>query len=815
MATPLQQQALNRKFIYFGVIIVLFTISVIHSRWVLKPQAYRLQLAEESRGDVELTSSAVRLTLTGSRGLAVTMLWYTAMDKQKRGEYHELELLVKSITKLQPYFITPWLYQSWNISFNVAVECDKPRDKYYYISRGLEMLAEGERRNRGAGKEEGGPTDPDRVVFPGHPELRHYMGFFYQLKIGTSDERLTMRSLIELSCIDPIERDSDVNEFWKKEPGKRVVNLEKFQAFCAKNPRLVRRLREQLKYTTPERIVKFLDDHKEIPSRFKPIDKARQVTQSELKPIMEQFPILPLPEADDWPDPRNRQLSEREAVDVYLLCRTWYEFAQLPLPPAQANATPQTQEYDKVKYRVPRHMVTQLFRGYPARAQVYIAETLEAEGFFDNDGWEIKDWFTKPVNVGQAAKYHSRLAWDKGYKYYEKYGIENGIYLPAQKVRELEEQAKLCQKPTSEGGLGLRPGEGPPQATPAAWREDKEKAKSLEAHSTLYYSDFFRRLANFNAFFYQAEAERDEVTTAARKALFQAELKRKTDAPSELLLAYYDKAWTLYIHACLKYPRFAQVSSMQEDLYEIHQRYLELGQKVHRDAFSKRAVLAAKVGFYPYPLNAQLEPTTEQVDAAVAQLAFWPTSNVPSVQAASRTTRPGGVLRRSDGQGAQGGFSLPVDARGGPGDEHERRVGRHLSGPGVLPHEPGGRLPGDQAVGPDHGDDLHRQPRVGDRAGARLKNWRRHLHHGRAQPQGDQRRLEDHRHRRRHLQRGRCAEGPRRLFARRNLDDALATLDHDRHAPHHRQPLGAGSLITLTSPQCKQGFQLILACTAG
>ena len=159
-------------------------MSLIHRQIFLEPQAYRLQLREESRGEVELTSSAVRLMLTGSRGMAVTFLWYTAMDKQKRGEYHELELLVKSITKLQPYFITPWLYQSWNISFNVAVECDRPRDKYYYISRGLKLLAEGERRNRGAGKDSGN-ADPGRIVFPGNPEMRHYMGFFYQLKIGT------------------------------------------------------------------------------------------------------------------------------------------------------------------------------------------------------------------------------------------------------------------------------------------------------------------------------------------------------------------------------------------------------------------------------------------------------------------------------------------------------------------------------------------------------------------------------------------------------------------------------------------------------
>src|SRR6516225_9998871 len=225
MANPLLQKARQRKMIYFGAIVVLFTLSLIHREFYIKAQATRLQLRETARGEVELTSSAVRLLMTGSRGVAVTMLWYTAMEKQKRNEWNELELVVKSITKLQPYFITPWLYQSWNISFNVAVECDRPRDKYYYISRGLELLAEGERRNSGTG-DLGPAGDPDRIVIPGNPELRQFMGFIYQLKIGNSDEHLTMRSLLEMSCIDPVERNPD-----------RLKDPKELAQFCQKYPR--------------------------------------------------------------------------------------------------------------------------------------------------------------------------------------------------------------------------------------------------------------------------------------------------------------------------------------------------------------------------------------------------------------------------------------------------------------------------------------------------------------------------------------------------------------------------------------------------
>src|SRR6516165_10417676 len=184
MANPFQQQARLRKVVYTALILVLFTASLMFRRFIVESQAEAMQLREASRGEVELTSSAVRLTLTGSRGLAVTLLWKAAMKEQEKHKWNEVELLVSSITKLQPYFITPWLFQSWNLAFNVSVECDRPRDKYYYISRGLELLAEGERRNQGTA--EYAAAHPGTPVFPGNPEMRHYMGFYFQLKVGAS-----------------------------------------------------------------------------------------------------------------------------------------------------------------------------------------------------------------------------------------------------------------------------------------------------------------------------------------------------------------------------------------------------------------------------------------------------------------------------------------------------------------------------------------------------------------------------------------------------------------------------------------------------
>ena len=84
MASPYQQQVFQRKLLYIGLILVLFTASLVWRRGVIDDLAGRLAIREESRGDVEVTGAAVRLSLTGLRGLATCVLWNTAIEKQKK-----------------------------------------------------------------------------------------------------------------------------------------------------------------------------------------------------------------------------------------------------------------------------------------------------------------------------------------------------------------------------------------------------------------------------------------------------------------------------------------------------------------------------------------------------------------------------------------------------------------------------------------------------------------------------------------------------------------------------------------------------------
>ena len=102
MATPHQKQAQQRKVLYLALILLLFTGAYFLRAGVINKQAADLAIREQSRGEVELLGSAVRLGLTGSRGLVTCMLWNSAFEAQKKNQWNELELTVRALTRLPP-----------------------------------------------------------------------------------------------------------------------------------------------------------------------------------------------------------------------------------------------------------------------------------------------------------------------------------------------------------------------------------------------------------------------------------------------------------------------------------------------------------------------------------------------------------------------------------------------------------------------------------------------------------------------------------------------------------------------------------------
>ena len=347
---PLQKAAVRRKIYYFAAILVLFTVSMLWrgiipmplsdlaraptnsaqkgANWLASKnvlnQSYALDLRELEQGEPEIAGEGARLALTGSRGFAVAYLWHSAIEAQKRNDFHKMEKRIDAVTRLQPHFITPWIFQSWNIAYNVSVEMHGSGDMYFYIARGIELLAEGERRNSHTVKD---PVVGDRKI--GSPDIRYQIAFYYQNKFGVSDTVEVLRCLFQLSCMPLDERNPD--DLIDKETGQ--VDLRKFQTFCEKYPHLVRRLRgedrlaagadartqqrvqEALKCPRPTDIVQFLRDNRDIPTRYK---SARELADAD-----KQFPHC-----------RRRSGSEpiREARPATTSARSW--------PPGRGSRTP-------------------------------------------------------------------------------------------------------------------------------------------------------------------------------------------------------------------------------------------------------------------------------------------------------------------------------------------------------------------------------------------------------------------------------------------------------------------------------------------
>ncbi len=63
------------------------------------------------------------VALGGFRGLIANALWLRMNQLQEDGKYFEMVQLADWITKLQPRFTSVWVFQAWNMAYNISVKC--------------------------------------------------------------------------------------------------------------------------------------------------------------------------------------------------------------------------------------------------------------------------------------------------------------------------------------------------------------------------------------------------------------------------------------------------------------------------------------------------------------------------------------------------------------------------------------------------------------------------------------------------------------------------------------------------------------------
>lgn len=618
MANPLQQAVVRRKVIYIGIIIGLFTVSLFWrgkfslpfsnparaadqaqtglnriadriARQTIGSQAQRLELRELDQGDPEVAASAARLSLVGSRGFVVTFLWKAAIDKQARNEWHEFEFLVRLVTRLQPNFITPWIFQSWNIAYNVSVENDKLGDMYYYIARGIDLLAQGDRLNT---KVYTAPSGETRAI--GSPDMRYQIGFYYQNKFGVSDKVQTLRSLAQLSVIKPGERNADILRRPEPRPDPAapdkliVTPWAKHQPwvdFCKANPQLLWRLRNKLNLSNPEQIVNFLKDNEKVPTRY--------LLSGELAPANEQFPAFPPTFNRDDYDATSKRIPD-DTYDPFLAARGWFNYAMEVVPPPKTGpkgtgfegrpipwSTPEPKvDFNQFLYRLPRSPAYVIFSQYPARSQTYLAERLGKEGWFDEtsswapDTWANPDdyWLKVDDNdpdVALVTPASSRNAYQLAYTLWQEHGEKLALDLSETELLNL---SQLGQR------VPGQPGSLPGDFTAEQMETYGITEANIIARKALVYYGQNRSMTNFPYFLASTQAEQADVTIAARKLLWNAELSAQYGR-NTLAIRDYVAGLAKWREALLAYPQFhrpEKSDTTEEQTYEFEVELIDL-----------------------------------------------------------------------------------------------------------------------------------------------------------------------------------------------------------------------------------------------
>jgi len=115
------------------------------------------------------------VALGGFRGLIANALWIRASELQDDDKFFEMAQLADWITKLEPHFAQVWIYQAWNLAYNISVRFKDFSDRWRWVERGIQLLRdEGLRYN------------------PNEPLLYRELAGFFQHKLGgyTDDAHL-------------------------------------------------------------------------------------------------------------------------------------------------------------------------------------------------------------------------------------------------------------------------------------------------------------------------------------------------------------------------------------------------------------------------------------------------------------------------------------------------------------------------------------------------------------------------------------------------------------------------------------------------
>ncbi len=137
------------------------------------------KLSQADLGEIDPTSEAIKLATLGMRGIAADIMWMQANEYKKTENWTAFSAALEQIIRLQPNFIAVWRFQGWNLAYNISVEFDDYRDRYYWVIKGINFIITGTKVN------------------VNEPRLLYDVGWDISQKIGRADEHVQYRKLFK------------------------------------------------------------------------------------------------------------------------------------------------------------------------------------------------------------------------------------------------------------------------------------------------------------------------------------------------------------------------------------------------------------------------------------------------------------------------------------------------------------------------------------------------------------------------------------------------------------------------------------------
>ncbi len=109
------------------------------------------------------------VALGGFRGLISNYLWIRSNDLQLDDKFFEAAQLADWITDLEPHFEQVWIFEAWNMAFNISVKFKDPSDRWRWVDQGIELLRDRALR-----------YNPDAVM------IYQNLAWFFQFKMGNN-----------------------------------------------------------------------------------------------------------------------------------------------------------------------------------------------------------------------------------------------------------------------------------------------------------------------------------------------------------------------------------------------------------------------------------------------------------------------------------------------------------------------------------------------------------------------------------------------------------------------------------------------------